>query len=83
MNRAPCNPSPPVYNGYRSLETSLIAETRPDSCGFFMPVLQVSCAPVSDRPEGVRENNQYPEPSMSGFEPPSGAYPLGKPFILN
>jgi hypothetical protein len=83
MNAAPCNPARVAYNGARSLITSRIAETRPDSCGFFMPVLQASCAPVSDKPEGVRENTQYPEPSIRGYQPPSGAYPLGKPFILN
>lgn len=72
-----CNPARPVYNGARSLRTSLIAEPRPDSCGFFAPVpygTHAPADPVSFQPDGVRENTQYPEPSMSGSQPPSGAH---------
>ena len=83
MNATPCNPARVAYNGPRSLETSLKAEPRPDSCGFFAPVPQASCAPVSFQPDGVRENTQYPEPSFSGFEPPSGAYLPGELFTPN
>ena len=83
MNAAPCIVARPAYNGHRSLRTSHNAEPRPDSCGFFAPVLQASCAPVSIKPEGVRENTQYPEPSLRGFEPPSGAHHFGGLFILN
>lgn len=85
MNATPCNPARPAYNGPRSLEISQVAEPRPDSCGFFAPVPQASCVriPVSIQPEGVPGNTQYLEPSTCGFEPPSGAYSLGKPFILN
>lgn len=83
MNAAPCNPARAAYNGARSLRTSHNAETRPDSCGFFAPVPQASCAPVSDKPEGVRENTQYPEPSLCGSEPPSGPHSCNGLFILN
>ena len=80
---APCTPARPVSNGARSLETSLLAEPRPESCGFFAPVPQASCAPVFLKPDGVGRNNQYAQPSSSGFEPPSGADPFDQPFILN
>jgi len=83
MSAAPCNPARPVYNGPRSLITSLIAVPRPESCGFFAPVPQASCAPVSDKPEGVRRNNQYSEPSMSGYQPPSGTHSCNGLFIPN
>ncbi len=74
MNATPCTPARRVYNGARSLETSHNAEPRPESCGFFAPVPQASCAPVSLKPDGVRRNNQYSEPSLCGFEPPSGTH---------
>lgn len=82
---APCTPARAVYNGVRSLETSLKAEPRTrQTCGFFVPVPQDSCAcPGCLQPGGVRENNQYPEPSLSGFEPPPGPIHLNRLFILN
>ncbi len=83
MNAAPCIVARPAYNGHRSLITSHNAEPRPDSCGFFAPVLQASCAPVSIKPEGVPGNTQYLEPSLCGYQPPSGAHHFGGLFILN
>ncbi len=83
MNAAPCIVARPAYNGHRSLRTSRVAVPRPDSCGFFVPVLQASCAPVSIKPDGVRRNNQYSEPSIRGSQPPSGAYPFDRLFTLN
>lgn len=81
---APCNRQAPAYNAARSLETSRIAEPRTrQTCGFFVPGHQVSCAcyPVS-MPDGVPGNTQYLEPSIRGFEPPSGAHSLGLPTRL-
>jgi hypothetical protein len=85
MNAASCHPARPTYNGVRSLETSHTAEPRTrQTCGFFVPVPRDSCAcPVCLQPGGVRENIQYPEPSVCGFEPPSGPIHLNRLFILN
>lgn len=78
----PCNCPAPAYNAARSLRTSLKAEPRTrQNCGFFVPALQANsaCYPVS-MPDGVPGNTQYPEPSLSGSEPPSGAHSFGFQF---
>lgn len=76
---APCNRPTVDYTGIRSLRTSHRAEPRTrQTCGFFVPVQQASSAyPVSLKPDGIPGNTQYPEPSIRGFEPPSGAHFYG------
>ena len=77
MNPA-CNRPALAYNGARSLENSLQAEPRTrQTCGFFVPAQQASCAFPVSMPEGVPGNIQYLEPSCSGFEPPSGTHHPG------
>ena len=84
MNAAPCNPARAAYNGVRSLITPLKAESRTrQTCGFFVPVLQASCAYAVSMPEGVPGNSEYPEPSLSGYQPPSGAHSCNGLFIPN
>ena len=83
MNATPCTPARLGYTRVRSLETSHNAEPRPDSCGFFVPVPQASCARFPFSRKELGRISKYPQPSLCGFEPPSGAYPFGERFTLN
>lgn len=83
MNAAPCTPARAAYNGPRSLRTSHTAEPRPDSCGFFAPVPQASCARFPFSRVELGRISKYPQPSVCGSEPPSGAHSCNGLFILD